>query len=178
MVAHLREWIQTADEHGFLKRITSEVHWYEEMSGIVYLAKRAGGTDTPAYLFENITDHQDTIGTKMIWNTRVPALDLGVDPSMNTRDIILAARERLGVKIPPTEIDPTDAPVYENSVYGDDVNLYEFPAPKCWPFDGPDNESRYIGTANATISRNPDTDTINVATYRQMVLDEIGRAHV
>lgn len=165
----LREWIARADEHGRLQRITAEVDWYEEMSGIVYLGKRTGGTNAPAFLFENIKDYQDTIGGRMIWNARIPALDLGIDPDGSPLDIIRTARGKLGNKIQPTVVDPEDAPLYENSIYGDDIDLYEFPAPKCWPFDGPEHEGRYIGTANATVSRNPETGVVNVATYRHML---------
>jgi 4-hydroxy-3-polyprenylbenzoate decarboxylase len=48
---------------------------------------------------------------------------------------------------------------------GDNVDLTQLPIPKHWPLDG----GRYAGTADAVITRDPDTGYINVGTYRMML---------
>lgn len=168
MVGDLREWIKRVEDHGSLKRIDEEVHWDEELVAIGYCDHKTVGA--PALLFENITDYQDTYGQRVLFNmtsssTARAALTMNEDPELSVRELISRARDRIGQKIEPVFVDDSSATVYENSLYGDDVDLYEFPAPKCWPHDG----GRYIGTANATISRNPETGTINVGTYRHML---------
>ncbi|UCG63795.1 MAG: UbiD family decarboxylase, partial [Deltaproteobacteria bacterium] len=69
-------------------------------------------------------------------------------------------------------VDEKEAPVNENIVMGDDVDLYLFPAPKMWPLDG----GRYIGTGDVIITKDPEDGHFNLGTYRQMVLskNEVG----
>src|SRR5204862_3858992 len=86
---------------------------------------------------------------------------------------IQEARGRLGRRIPPREIDPKDAPVNEIVLTGDQIDLTQFPVPKHWPLDGGgqpgDAVGRYIGTADAVFTRDPDTGIVNIGTYRMMV---------
>ncbi|MEM0374468.1 MAG: UbiD family decarboxylase, partial [Sulfolobales archaeon] len=60
-----------------------------------------------------------------------------------------------------------DSPVMENVDRGENVNLLKFPAPKWHELDG----GRYIGTADAVITKDPDSDWINVGAYRVMLVD-------
>src|SRR5262245_63292690 len=59
--------------------------------------------------------------------------------------------------------------VSENVQDGDRVNLFAFPAPLLHVKDG----GRYIGTGHLVITKDPDSDWINVGTYRIMLQDRI-----
>jgi len=58
--------------------------------------------------------------------------------------------------------------VHENVQEGDRVNLFNFPAPLLHEKDG----GRYIGTGHLVITKDPDSDWINVGTYRIMLHDQ------
>ncbi len=53
----------------------------------------------------------------------------------------------------------------ENIVKGDDVDLYEFPVPQWNRIDG----GRYILTYGGVVTKDPDTNVMNVGVYRGMV---------
>jgi len=168
MARDLRDWIEEAEVHGEVRRVSTEVHWNEEMTAVAYCDHKTKGA--PSLLFENITDHQNTACSRVLYNMRGSsprrfALIIDEDPSLTLRELIDLGRTRFDKKQSANGIEPALARIYENSVYGDEVDLYDFPAPVFWPHDG----GRYIGTANATISRNPETGIVNVGTYRHMV---------
>jgi 4-hydroxy-3-polyprenylbenzoate decarboxylase len=68
-------------------------------------------------------------------------------------------------RIPPAEVSPRDAPVFEHTLRGDEIDLTSLPFPKHWPLDG----GRYAGTGDAVITRDPDSGYLNVGTYRMMI---------
>ena len=67
--------------------------------------------------------------------------------------------------IPPEAVE--DGPVLENVLEGDAVDVSAFPAPKWHGGDG----GRYIGTECLVITRDPDSDWVNLGTYRVEVHD-------
>lgn len=168
MSRSLTDWIAQLEAAGELKRIDAEVHWDQEMSAITYTAHR--DEEAPALLFENITDYP---GGRVLYNTfsgsstRL-ALLMNEDPDLGVKGLIRAAREKFENRVDPVTVDNADAPVLTNTDAGDDVDLRKFPAPKMWPKDG----GRYLGTADATVSRHPETGDLNLATYRQMIQSE------
>jgi 4-hydroxy-3-polyprenylbenzoate decarboxylase len=58
--------------------------------------------------------------------------------------------------------------VLEEVSEGEDVNVLKFPTPVWHEKDG----GRYIGTGCAVITRDPDSNWVNLGAYRAMVLDE------
>lgn len=64
-----------------------------------------------------------------------------------------------------------DAPAFERVMEADAVDVLAFPAPRWHERDG----GRYIGTGCAVVTRDYDSDWVNVGTYRVMVHD---RNHV
>ncbi len=61
-----------------------------------------------------------------------------------------------------------DGPIFENILEGDAVDINRFPAPRWHAKDG----GNYIGTECLVITADPDSDWINVGTYRVMVQDK------
>ncbi|MBI4481254.1 MAG: UbiD family decarboxylase [Acidobacteria bacterium] len=166
----LREFMKIIEGMGQLRRITASVSWDQEMSTVVYLANREPGE--PALMFENVAGYP----TPVLWNmlgssTQRFAAAMGLDPSLTVKDLIQAVRYRLKHRLPPEVVKPENAPVYQNTRTGEAVDLNVFPVPKHWPLDG----GRYIGTADAVITRDPEKGHLNAGTYRLMVHD---RNHV
>lgn len=163
----LRDWLSKVEEIGELKKISQPIHWNEEMTAITYLVGKKRG---PALLFENITGHPP--GFRVLTNIlgqsqRRIALALGLPLDIPLRDMIREAKELLKRRIPPEVVDEKDAPVNENIMEGEDVDLTIFPAPKFWHHDG----GRYLGTADAVITKDPEDGHLNLGTYRQMLID-------
>ncbi|OLC34408.1 MAG: UbiD-type (de) carboxylyase-like protein [Candidatus Rokubacteria bacterium 13_1_40CM_4_69_5] len=168
----LREWLERVERLGMLHRVAGEVDRDEEMSAITYLAGQS--VDAPALLFERIKGYPR--GFRALWNllgssVARTAIALGEAPDLGVVDLVQRVRTKLARSIPPVLIDATEAPVNANHMMGAEVDLARFPAPRHWPGDG----GRYIGTADAVITRDPDGGWLNVGTYRQMVQ---GRAQV
>lgn len=164
----LREWLKLAEAAGMVHRVKAEVDWDQEMGAITYMAQQEIGG--PALLFENIKGYGS--GTRSLWNPLGTSLDrialtAGLPTGLKALEMIPLLRDRAQRRIAPREVGPEDAPIYENHQFGADVNVLQFPIPKHWPLDG----GRYAGTCDAVITRDPDTGTVNVGTYRMMVHD-------
>ncbi len=167
----LRAWLAAVERLGELHQIDAEVDPIEEMGGVTYLVGKKEGS--PALLFTNV---KGAPGTRSVFNLlgtslRRVALSFGLDPDLSLRDVIQAVRLRIKERIPPVTVDPKSAPVNENVRTGAQIDLRIFGAPQHWPLDG----GRYIGTADAVLTRDPDLGHINVGTYRMMLHD---RNHV
>lgn len=95
------------------------------------------------------------------------ALTFGLPHEKSKLELIrLAARKiRAAKPIPPKEV--SRAPVMENVMTGDQVNLLKFPALRSHANDG----GRYIGTGDVVINADPDSDFINMGTYRMQLHD-------
>ncbi len=165
----LREWLDRVEAIGELRRIKAEVDRDEEMSAVAYLAGQTPGA--PALLFERIAGYP--AGYRALWGIlgssvdRI-ALSVGEPTGLGVMDLIRRCRTRFNRAIPPVTLDPGNAPVNEFVLVGDQVDVTRFPAPRHWPRDG----GRYIGTADAVITRDPEGGWLNVGTYRMMVHDE------
>ncbi|MBI4285142.1 MAG: UbiD family decarboxylase [Chloroflexi bacterium] len=173
MVRDLRDWLKEVEKIGELLRISEEVDWDQEMSGIAYMLGKQIGS--PALLFENIKGYPrdrrvllSMLGSSM---DRI-ALAMRMPIGKTAKELIQFTRERVGKRIPPQVVDARSAPVNENVLFGDDIDITQFPVPKFWPLDG----GRYIGTADVIITKDPDHGWLNLGTYRQMVMskNEVG----
>ncbi len=165
----LRAWLSEVEQADSLKRVDSEVDWDEEMAAITYISHKEEGA--PALLFENVKDYPE--GYRVLFNmfssspTRL-GIAMREGPDLSEHDLIQSARDKLTARKEPTQVSRDDAAVFENTDEGDDVDLWKFPVPKMWPGDG----GRFIGTADLTITRNPETGALNMGTYRQMIHNE------
>lgn len=168
-IQDIREWLDRSEGIGELLQIDQPVDWNEEMSAITYLVAKQ--TPSPAILFENPKGYeQSPVGARMLWNILGPsskriALTIEEPPETPTLELIRRLKDKMKHRIPPREVPASDAPVYENTVSGDKVDLGLLPIPKHWPLDG----GRYAGTADAVFTRDPDTGYLNIGTYRMML---------
>ncbi len=74
-------------------------------------------------------------------------------------------RRKRSEPIPPAVV--AEGPALENVLEGERINVLAFPAPKWHADDG----GRYIGTECLVITRDPDSDWVNLGTYRVQVHD-------
>lgn len=167
MQSDLRDWIQKVEELGELRHVHG-AHWNLEVGALMELARQETRT-RPALLFDQIVDYPEgyRILTGIGNSRRRVALTLGLPPDLAERDLVLELRRLLQrvQPIPPRLVD--SGPVMENVMTGDDVNLWQFPVPKWHELDG----GRYLGTATAVVTRDPDDGGINLGTYRNMVIN-------
>ena len=113
----------------------------------------------------------------MLWNILGPsskriALTIEEPPETPTLELIRRLKEKMKDRILPREVPATEAPVYENTLSGADIDLEQLPIPRHWPLDG----GRYAGTADAVFTRDPDSGYLNIGTYRMMLQgkDQVG----
>jgi UbiD family decarboxylase len=159
--ADLREFIRQADAAGELERVQGadpdlEIGALYELSlGDLYPA---------VLLFETIKGCNPSF--RILSNMRtakflVGKLDL---------EAVQAFRKRpkgpAGEPIPPEFVET--GPVMENVHLGDRIDISKFPAPKWHSNDG----GNYIGTECINITKDPDSDWVNLGTYRVMVQDK------
>ena len=165
----LREFISRIDELGELKRIKG-ASWDLEMGCIAELVYHAEAESPPAILFEDIPGYEGFRCASGLTNSSQRlAVTLGFPLSTDPLDIVQCYRDRMKTHepIPPRTIDRTEAPIYENVLKGDDIDILKFPVPKLHELDG----GRYVGTDDLVIMKDPDEGWVNIGTYRSMVHD-------
>jgi len=168
-IQDLRDWLERVERMGELVRVKEPVSCDEEMSAISYLVAKQN--PSPAILFDSVKGYENSpYKTRLLWNILGPslrriALTLEEPPDTPTLELIRRAKDKFRDRKPPKEVPPSQAGFYENSFTGDKVDLNQLPIPKHWPLDG----GRYAGTADAVITRDPDTGYLNVGTYRMML---------
>jgi len=164
----LREWLEKVRELGDLREING-AHWNLEIGPITELAYK-GTTTRPAIIFDEIKDHPKgyRVLVNMVHSLKRLALTLGMPLDITPTKFVLKWREMVKSlePIPPRVVK--DGPVLENVQRGDDVDLYKFPTPQWHEYDG----GRYIGTANITITRDPDEGWVNFGVYRVVIHDK------
>lgn len=181
----LRAWIVALEKEGHLARVTKKVHWDQEIGAVVRRTFDTYGDASPALLFENIAGYEPPKPGKVFAGlfrsyTRI-AMMLGlVSPSLKRRDIIMFVRNCFNQRIPPIAVQ--SGPVKENILTGKGVDIFKFPVPYWHKRDG----GRYIGTMHSVITKDYDSDWVNVGLYRIMCQgpDELsiyltpGRQHI
>jgi len=168
-VADLREWLTRVEGIGELIRVRQAVDRDEEMSAVSYLVAKQ--QPSPAVLFERPQGFDGSaIGARLLWNILGPsvkriALTLEEPADTPTVELIRRVKDKLKRRLPPHEVTADQAPIYQNTVAGKNINLNLLPIPRHWPLDG----GRYAGTADAVITCDPDSGYLNIGTYRMMV---------
>ena len=159
----MRDFIQAAEKEGQLKRIKAEVDWNLELSHIAKLNEEKSG---PALLFENVKGYKTPVITSVCTTTERLSLIMGTPIKSSLVDLMRYWVEKSKTLIPPKYVDKSKAPCKQNIMKGDDIDLFKFPVPFYYPKDG----GRFIGTAHFFITKDTDTDWINLGTYRAQLL--------
>jgi UbiD family decarboxylase len=166
----LRDWLAMVDSLGDL-RVLEGVSLDGDVGAITEMLQHTEGA--PAVLFRAFPGYPP--GYRILVNAqserRRLAVTLGLPTDISVWDLMDEWERRMDTVTPlPVAMvpdDPGHAPVTENVQSGRDVDLLQFPVPLWHPGDG----GRYIGTGDCVITKDPDSDWINVGTYRVMVHD-------
>ena len=163
----LREWIAAARELGEVRDVKGAT-WQEDIGRITEMLHHTD--DSPAVLFDDIPGYPS--GFRILANANATrrrlALTFGLPLDIERRPLMdeflrLTEAERA---VKPRVVK--DGPVFENVLRGDDVDVLKFPAPFWHPLDG----GRYLGTGVVDVLKDPESDWVNLGTYRVMVVDE------
>jgi vanillate/4-hydroxybenzoate decarboxylase subunit C len=164
----LRSFLDALEEHGQLLRITDEVQAEPDLAAAANAAGRIGES-APGLYFDNIagfTDAEVALNTLGSWPNH--AIAMGMDPATPTREQVAEFIRRWD-EFPVAPERREDAPWRENTVEGDDINLFDLlPLFRLNDGDG----GFYLDKA-AVVSRDPDDpesfDKQNVGIYRMQV---------
>jgi UbiD family decarboxylase len=166
----LRSWLKEIDRLGLLKRVEG-ADPNLEIGIITELNCRRKG---PTLLFDNIRG--SSRGRRIVTGTILDAprlgLALGYRGIRSSEDLVarlegkMSEHESAASKYPACEV--SNGPILENQLFGSDINLLQFPAPKWHEHDG----GNYIGTGCVVVTKDPDSGRINLGCYRVMVQDE------
>lgn len=160
-----REWIERARAAGELRVVTGAT-WQEDIGAITEMLDHAEGS--PCVLFDEIPGYP--AGRRVIvncsGNPARQAITLNLSPEAATHEGLSAFWSGVLEDFHPIEpVEVESGPVMENVLEGDDVDLLAFPTPMWHPGDG----GRFIGTASMNIMKDPDSDWVNVGTYRNQI---------
>ncbi|HET9148849.1 MAG TPA: UbiD family decarboxylase [Alphaproteobacteria bacterium] len=159
--ADLREFLRQAEAAGELERVKgADPHL--EMGALYELSLKK--LYPPVLLFEEIKGCDPAF--RVLSNLRTAKFLVG---SLDL-EAVQAFRKRpkgpKGDPIPPQEVNT--GPVMDCVETGDAVDLSKFPAPRWHEGDG----GNYIGTECVNIVKDPDSEWVNLGTYRVMVQDK------
>ena len=170
----LRRWLDEVRAFGEL----TDVHgadWNLEIGGVSEVNVRKA--THPALLFDEIPGYPKgfRILTCSTSGPRRLASILRLGPIAGHHALVQTLRGRPAKwRADASRFEPVVAssgPLMENVREGDAVDLLAFPSPFWHELDG----GRYIGTGCSVVTKDPDSDWINVGTYRVMLHD---RNHV
>ena len=159
-----RLWIEKAKAIGQLRE-ASGADLQFELGAISELnAKRAG----PALLFDKFPGYPE--GSRVMTGSMLNALTLGLTMGIEEKLDTLSLTNRIADIMREIETKSADypvayvesGPIMENKLVGDDVDLTIFPTPLWHELDG----GVFLGTGTIQIHKDPDSDWINVGTYR------------
>ncbi len=161
-----RDYIKALAENNELVTVEQEVDWDLEVGAILRRIYETGG---PAALFQKVKDYPGhrMVGA-LVSSYKKLAIALGLDPATPIRalqDYYLEKMEAPGIE--PVLVDKASAPCKQNTLLGDDADLFKLPAPMIYDGQG----GRYIGTWHVVVTEDPDTHEPNWGTYRQMAWD-------
>lgn len=166
MYKDLREFIAQVDGIGVLRRISGADPRFE-IGGITEVA--AGSPACPALLFDDIDGSPPgfRVFTNATTSPQRAALALGIDTSLRPLEALRAWKEKRVTLKPVAPVEVKGAPVLENTMEDDSVDLRRFPAPHWHRHDG----GPYIGSGSLVITGDPDSNWINASIYRVQVHD-------
>jgi UbiD family decarboxylase len=163
----LRVWLEEARRLGQLKDV-SGADWNLELGALSELNVKK--ENPPALLFDEIPHYPK--GFRVVTCTTSSPVRLSsilrINHQQTHRDLVQTLRgQPKKWQAQARDYDPvavTSGPIFENIQVGEDVDLFSFPAPLWHEKDG----GRYIGTGCMVVTKDLDSDWVNVGTYRVM----------
>jgi 2,5-furandicarboxylate decarboxylase 1 len=122
--------------------------------------RKSAAVSGPAIIFKNNGTAFPLVGG--VYNTRSKAL---IALQTTEKDVFDRVLHGMAARIAPTVV--ADAPVHENVIAGDAVDISKLPIAKYSPDDG----GRYI-TAGIVVSKDPETGIPDIGHYRFEVVDK------
>ncbi|MDH5536858.1 MAG: UbiD family decarboxylase [Betaproteobacteria bacterium] len=166
----LRAWLAEVEALGELKRVAG-ADWNLEVGTITELNVKKQAA--PALLFDEIKGYPKGFRV-LTCSTASPArlasiLRLGVERSHHALVQKLRGKPaQWQAEAPQYDVvDVPNGPALENVRSGEAVDLFAFPSPMWHEKDG----GRYIGTGCSVVTKDFDSDWVNVGTYRVMIHD-------
>jgi UbiD family decarboxylase len=163
----LREWLERAEALGEVRHVKG-ASWQEDVGLVAEAVLRA--ENGPCVVFEEMpgSPKDFRLLLNMFAGTR-RAMTLGFPDHLSKSELSDAYRAAYlaNPKIIKHEIVET-GPIFENTMTGDDVDLYQFPCPMWHEKDG----GRYIGTGTYSITLDPEEGWLNAGAYRAQVHDK------
>jgi 2,5-furandicarboxylate decarboxylase 1 len=151
-----RGYLDALRKHGELIDIQRPVALELEIGKAL---RKSAAISGPAIIFDNNGTQFSLAGG--VYNTRSKALIAFECDEEQLFDFVTTG---LRTPIPPIEV--TEAPVHENVIEADKVDLSHLPIPKYSPLDG----GAYI-TPGIVVSKDPDTGIYDIGNYRFQVID-------
>ena len=176
----LRDFIKGLEKRGELKRISTEVDPYLQVTEICDRTLKLEG---PALLFENPKGHNIPILANLFGTTKRVALGMGQENTDSLREIgellaflkepeppkgIRDAFDKFPAYRQVLNLGPkiiNKPPCQEVVIEEDDIDLSNYPIQTCWPEDaGP------LVTWPLVVTKGPNKDRQNLGIYRQQVI--------
>ncbi len=158
----LRSFLAACEEMGELKRIDG-ADWRLEINTLTEaLCERTD--QAPAILWDNIKDYPKgfRVASLVMGTPARAALALGLDHTAGKLEIVRAGAKKIREMKPIPPVEVPWGPVMENTMTGADIDMARFPVLLSHENDG----GRYIGTGDTTILKDPESDYVNIGTYR------------
>src|SRR3989337_2282203 len=157
-----REYIEALEKAGEVVRVAQEVDWDLEAGAII---RRSYELKLPAPFFQKIKGYPKGFGMfgGPLANFRRLAIAMDMPADSHPGAILDEYHKRAQHPIKPVIVK--DGPCKENVRIGDQVDLYELPAPMVHDGDG----GRYISTWHFVLTKDMDSDWVNWGMYRQMI---------
>jgi 4-hydroxy-3-polyprenylbenzoate decarboxylase len=161
----LRQWLEMVQEIGELKRLEG-IDWNLDIGTMTEMIAKEE-EDSPAILFDQIPGYPGgyRVLVGLFDTLKRSSITTNLPIHTDREGFVKAWRERLAnpVFIPPKTVKT--GPILENVYTGDSIDMFKFPVPLWHSMDG----GRYIGTADAVFTRDPDEGWVNMGTYRVMI---------
>ncbi len=165
----LRQWLDEADKLGELKRAEG-YSWEEDIGMAAELLQH--DDSAPVALFDKIPGAPEgwRVATNFFGGKR-KNMTLGLPTDLDKvglSEAFLAHFRTIAGNPLPYEV-VTEAPILENVMEGEAIDITRFPTP-VW--HDQDEGRRYIGTGSFNVTVDPDEGWVNVGTYRVMIHNE------
>jgi UbiD family decarboxylase len=162
----LREWLDEVKRLGELRNV-DHASCEEDIGEATEILHHSD--PSPAALFDHIPGYSKgfRVLTNFFGGKRMN-MSLGLPTDLNKQELSDTFYETYKNLKPLPYQTIANGPIFENVQMGDEVNVKQFPAPFWHEQDG----GRYIGTGCFVITKDPDTEIVNLGTYRVMVHDD------